>query len=78
VPSDAMTAYLDEHPEYRLCDECRHAADAHLLAWDYMPGSPARAYVFEHATCWAEDICPECDPEAHAAALALAPAPPLA
>lgn len=62
---------LHQRADCRLCDECGH--EAHLWAPAYeVAGQPAVAeFIYANATCWAENICGECDPELHAQALAL-------
>lgn len=58
------------------CDECDHASNAHLWAPTYEAlGVPAASeFIYDQATCWAENICRECSPALHAQALALVPA----
>ena len=66
--------YCDLHQRENctLCDECGH--QDHLWAPGYeAAGDKATAdFIYEHATCWAENICRECAPELYAAVLALA------
>lgn len=57
----------------RPCDECGHTGPDHLWApaLEATGQAAASRYVYDHATCWAENICRGCNPELHAAALEL-------
>jgi hypothetical protein len=62
--------YADE-----LCDECSHTGHDHLWAPAVGTVNPqAELFIYEHATCWAENICRLCSPELHARVLAMLPA----
>ena len=51
---------LHERQDCTLCDECNHDTKAHLNGHDQDPA--LAAYIFANATCWAENICLECNP----------------
>lgn len=67
------------------CDECGHgvgSTDSHLwapaLEDRQSPRPDVARFVYDHSTCWAENICRVCSPELYAQALELlaqAPAP---
>lgn len=57
------------------CDECDHAGNGHLWAPAFEAAAPEAArFIYNQATCWAENICRECSPALHAQTLALVPA----
>lgn len=56
------------------CDECGHPGTEHL--WAPALGGQAELFVYEHATCWAENVCRACDPALHARVLAMLPPAP--
>lgn len=59
------TGYCELHQriDCDLCDECGHGPADHLNGHD-LPAYAARL-VFDHATCWAENVCRSCDPAMH-------------
>lgn len=61
------------------CDECGHGVgttDSHLWAPAFeapsdSPRPDVARFVYDHSTCWAENICRICSPELYAQALEL-------
>lgn len=55
-------------PDFALdnqtCDECGHDAESHMNAHDQSP--LVAAVIFDIPTCWAENVCADCDPELYA------------
>jgi hypothetical protein len=63
---------LHQRRDCTLCDECGHELHAWAPALEAAGHAKAAAYVYHEATCWAENICATCDPQAYAIALQLA------
>lgn len=63
---------LHEQADCTLCDECGHELHAWAPAFEATGNAVAAAYVYAHATCWAENICATCNPLDYATALQLA------
>jgi hypothetical protein len=64
-----MYCNLHDRTDCTLCDECGHESAQHLNGHDAEHAD--RAFIFDNATCWAENICSSCDPFMHALAVEL-------
>jgi hypothetical protein len=70
--SPTTTDFCQECQALLPCDECEHPGTSHVWA----PAAEERSYVagqfvYQHATCWAENICRDCNATSHAQVLAL-------
>jgi hypothetical protein len=70
--SPAAESYCSACQDLLPCDECHHKGTSHLNAWAEREAGREEAaeYIFAQATCWAENICQECQPALHNDALA--------
>jgi len=71
----ATVDFCEECQRRQGCDECGHGIgtiDSHVwapLAAEH--SAEAGQFVFDNATCWAENICRECDPLRYAQVLGM-------